>query len=124
MTHSALKLDFGSVTFLDNIQIAEMNEGILFDVPHNKELLELASERFGKQPYGYISNRVNSYSVNPMIHLDSASISNLMAIAVVSKNPVVKQNSIIEKQFFRNSSSFEVFETLEEAINWIKHQLV
>jgi uncharacterized protein YwgA len=67
---------------------------------------------------------VNSYSVNPMIHLESADVSNLIAIAIVSDNEVVKQNSIIEKQFFRNSSSFEVFKSLEEAINWMKHQLL
>ncbi len=124
MITSALELQFGSVTFLDNIQIAELNEGILFDVPHNQEILDLARKQFKSQPYGYISNRVNSYSVNPMIHLESANVSNLMAIAVVSKNPVVKQNCIIEKQFFRHSSSFEVFETLDEAVNWMKHQLI
>ena len=123
MTNSALKLDFGTVTFLDNIQIAELNEGILFDIPHNRELLSLARERFDNKPYGYISNRVNSYSVNPMIHLESANVSNLVAIAIVSENEVVKQNSIIEKQFFRNSSSFEVFKSLEEAVNWMKYQL-
>lgn len=123
MTNSALKLDFGTVTFLDNIQIAELNEGILFDIPHNRELLSLARERFDNKPYGYISNRVNSYSVNPMIHLESANVPNLVAIAIVSDNEVVKQNSIIEKQFFRNSSSFEVFKSLEEAVNWMKYQL-
>jgi uncharacterized protein YwgA len=124
MTNSALKFDFGTVTFHDNIQIAELNEGILFDIPHNRELLSLASEHFENKAYGYISNRVNSYSVNPMIHLESADVSNLIAIAIVSDNEVVKQNSIIEKQFFRNSSSFEVFKSLEEAINWMKHQLL
>tara|TARA_R100000935_G_C2834113_1_gene167004 strand:+ start:1408 stop:1782 length:375 start_codon:yes stop_codon:yes gene_type:complete len=124
MTTSALELQFGSVSFFNNIQIAELKEGILFDIPHNQEILELARKQFRNQPYGYISNRVNSYSVNPMIHLESANVSNLIAIAVVSKNPLVKQNCIIEKQFFRNSSSFEVFETLEEAINWMKHQLI
>jgi len=124
MVKSALELEFGSVTFVNNIQIAELNEGILFDIPHNQELLELARDRFNNQPYGYISNRVNSYSVNPMIHLESANVSSLVAIAIVSKNPVVKQNSIIEKQFFRNRSSFEFFENLEEAVNWMKHQLI
>ena len=124
MINTALKLEFGTVTFLDNIQIAELNEGILFDIPHNREILSLASERFEIKAYGYISNRINSYSVNPMIHLESADVSNLIAIAIVSDNEVVKQNSIIEKQFFRNSSSFEVFKSLEEAINWMKHQLL
>ncbi len=70
MIESALKLEFGTVTFFKNIQIAELNEGILFDIPKNQELLALARERFNNQPYGYISNRVNSYSVNPIIYMD------------------------------------------------------
>lgn len=123
MIKSGLRLEFGSITFLDNILIAELNEGILFDIPHNKELLELGREHFNGKPYGYISNRINSYSVNPMIHLDSAKSPNLVAIAIVSDKEVVKQNTIIEKQFFRNKSSFEVFDTIDEAIIWINSQL-
>lgn len=124
MTDSAIKLSFGSVTFLNNIQIAELNEGIIFDIPHNKELLELAQKRFSTLPYGYISNRTNSYSVNPLIHLESANVANLKSIAIVSKNPMVRENTIIEKQFFRNKSSFEVFETLEDAVKWTNLQLL
>ncbi len=123
MIESTFKLEFGKVSFLDNILIAELNEGILFDIPHNRELLKIGQETFNNQPYGYISNRTNSYSVNPMIHLESANVENLAAIAVVSTNTVVKQNTIIEKQFFRHSSFFEVFETLEEAVVWIEGQL-
>lgn len=123
MIESTLKLEFGKVSFLDKILIAELNEGILFDIPHNRELLRIGQETFNNQPYGYISNRTNSYSVNPMIHLESATVENLTAIAVVSTNHVVKQNTIIEKQFFRHSSSFEVFETLEEAVLWMEGQL-
>ncbi len=123
MIESTLKLEFGTVTFLENILIAELNEGIIFDIPHNRELLKLGKENFHNEAYGYISNRTNSYSVNPMIHLESANVENLVAIAVVSTNTVVKQNTIIEKQFFRHSSSFEVFDTLEKAVIWMESQL-
>ncbi len=123
MFKSALNLEFGKVTILDNILIAELNEGILLDISHNRELLKIGRETFNNEAYGYISNRTNSYSVNPMIHLESANVENLAAIAVVSTNTIVKQNTIIEKQFFRHSRSFEVFETLEEAIHWMENQL-
>tara|TARA_R100001369_G_scaffold20091_1_gene36794 strand:- start:296001 stop:296384 length:384 start_codon:yes stop_codon:yes gene_type:complete len=123
MFKSALNLEFGKVTILNNILIAELNEGILLDISHNRELLKIGRETFNNEAYGYISNRTNSYSVNPMIHLESANVENLAAIAVVSTNTIVKQNTIIEKQFFRHSRSFEVFETLEEAIHWMENQL-
>ncbi|MFO8148062.1 MAG: hypothetical protein ACQEWG_00890 [Bacteroidota bacterium] len=120
MIESAIAFDFGKVTIIDNILIAELNEGILFDVENNRKLLKLGNKIFKGMPYGYISNRVNSYAVNPMIYLESSSTINLKAIAVVSNNPVCQQNTLLEKQFYKEEDSFEVFDTLEAAINWIK----
>lgn len=120
MIESAIALDFGKITIIDNILIAELNEGILFDVDDNRELLKLGNKIFKGMPYGYISNRVNSYAVNPMIYLESSSTINLKAIAVVSSNLVCQQNTLLEKQFYKDEDSFEVFENLEAAISWIK----
>jgi hypothetical protein len=124
MTSTELKLDFGKIIFEQNILIAEMNEGILLDVEKNRTLLKIGRKFFKNASYGYISNRVNSYGVNPMIYLESASTPTLIAIAVVTTNPVCRQNAILECQFFRDNNSFEVFNTLEEAKNWIKHKLI
>ena len=123
MIESAIALDFGKITIIDNILIAELNEGILFDVENNRKLLNLGNKIFKGMPYGYISNRVNSYAVNPMIYLESSSTINLKAIAVVSSNPVCQQNTLLEKQFYKEEDSFEVFDTLEAAIHWIKFKI-
>lgn len=123
MIESAIELDFGKITIIDNILIAELNEGILFDVENNRKLLNLGNRIFKGMPYGYISNRVNSYAVNPMIYLESSSTINLKAIAVVSSNPVCQQNTLLEKQFYKEEDSFEVFDNLEAAINWIKFKI-
>lgn len=120
---SAIEVDFGKITIIQNILIAELNEGILFDVENNRKLLKLGNKIFKGMPYGYISNRVNSYAVNPMIYLESSSTINLKAIAVVSSNPVCQQNILLEKQFYKDKNSFEVFDTLEAAINWIKFKV-
>ena len=84
MTKPKLKLDFGKFTFIDNILIAELNEGILLDVEKNRKLLEIGRKMFKKGSYGYISNRVHSYAVNPMVYLESASTPTLKGIAVVT----------------------------------------
>lgn len=123
MIEQILKLDFGKVWFKDNILIAELDEGILLDVESNRKLLAIGKKNFGDDPYGYISYRVNSYAVNPMVYLDSASISNLKAIAVVSTNDMCRNNAILERQFYKDSNSFEVFATLDEAVSWIQSQL-
>lgn len=123
MTKTELKLDFGKLIFIDNILVAELNEGILLDVEKNRILLKIGRKVFKNGSYGYISNRVNSYAVNPMIYLDSSSTPTLKAIAVVSTNPICRQNTMLERQFYKNNNSFEVFKTLEEAINWIKFKI-
>lgn len=123
MIETAIELDFGKITIVDNVLIAELKEGILFDIEDNRKLLNLGHKIFKGMPYGYISNRVNSYAVNPMIYLDSSSTTNLKAIAVVSSNPMCQNNTILEKQFYKEENSFEVFDTLESAINWIKFKI-
>lgn len=123
MMHAVLELDFGKVWFKNNILIAELNEGILFDVENNRQLLEIGKQTFHDSPYGYISHRVNSYAVNPMVYLESANTANLKAIAVVTKSLVCKNNAVLEKQFYRESNSFEIFSTLDEALEWMSRQL-
>jgi len=123
MTKEVIDLDFGKVSFVDNILIAELNEGVLFDVESNRILLELGRKTFKDQFYGYISNRVNSYAVNPMVYLESAAAPTLKAIAVVTSDEVCKQNAFLEKQFYKENNSFGIFATLEEAIEWIKEKI-
>lgn len=123
MTEDIIKLDFGKVWFRETVLIAELNEGILLDVEQNRKLLEMGRKAFANEPYGYISYRKNSYAVNPMVYLESASTSNLKAIAVVTKDDTCRQNAGLEKQFFKDSNSFEVFENFEEAYNWVKFKV-
>ncbi len=123
MINPILELDFGKVWFKDNILIAELNEGILFDVENNRQLLEIGKSTFHGRPYGYISHRVNSYAVNPMVYLESASTANSKAIALVTNSVVCKNNAVLEKQFYRESNSFEIFSTLDEALDWMCAQL-
>lgn len=123
MTNSIINLDFGKVWFKGNILIAELNEGILFDVENNRKLLEIGKEVFSNKPYGYISHRIHSYAVNPMVYLESANTENLKAIAVVTTNETCKNNTLLERQFYKEANSFEVFDSLENAFNWIQHKI-
>lgn len=113
--------DFGKVKIQADIVVAEMKEGITFDINYNKELLQFCKNHFKDKTYGYISNRVHSYSVNPTVYLDTAKNSNIRAIAIVSSDIIHRKNAAIERQFFEYP--FEVFATLEEAIVWIHEVL-
>lgn len=123
MTRSSIQLDFGKVWFKENILIAELNEGILFDVENNRKLLEIGKETFYNKPYGYISHRIHSYAVNPLVYRESANTVNLKAIAVVTNNETCRNNTLLERQFYKDANPFEVFESLDEAFNWIQQKI-
>ena len=117
-------LDFGEVTIHENILIAKLNEGVLFDVESNQKLLDIGAKVFQNTNYGYISHRVNSYAVDPMVYRESAKVKNLKAIAVVSENEMTRLNAKkVEKKFYKDNNCFEVFKTLEEAVAWIKTRI-
>lgn len=114
------ELDCGIIRIHDRILINEMNEGALLDVETNRRILELGTEMFKNEYFGYISNRINSYAVNPMVYRESAEHSLLKAIAVVSKSRLARENARLEQQFYTNKNSFEIFYSLEEAIEWMQ----
>lgn len=119
-----MELEFGQVRIFQNILIAELNEGVLFNANNNSELLKIGHEVFKDRPYGYISLRKNSYAVDPLVYREAALAENLKAIAVVSENELIKLNAHnVERQFYKDSGSFEVFDSLEEAINWIQFRI-
>ena len=124
MPSKEINLDFGTVYIHENILIAKLNEGILFDLESNQKLLDIGSEIFQNNDYAYISHRVNSYAVDPMVYLKSANKENLKAIAVVSENEMTRRNAEeVEKKFYKDNNCFEAFQTLEEAIQWIKTRI-
>lgn len=124
MITEIMELEFGQVRIFQNILIAELNEGVLFNAENNSELLRIGTEVFENRPYGYISLRKNSYAVDPLVYREAALAENLKAIAVVSKNELIKLNAHnVERQFYKDSGSFEVFDNLDEAINWIQFRI-
>ncbi|SDS42462.1 hypothetical protein [Christiangramia echinicola] len=124
MQPKEISLEFGTVYIHENILIAKLNEGILFDLESNQKLLDIGSEVFQNENYAYISHRVNSYAVDPMVYIESASAKNLKAIAVVSENEMTRRNAEeVEKKFYKDNNCFEAFQTLEEAVRWIETRI-
>lgn len=112
-----LKFDFCDMHIYDNYLIVIMNEGITIRPAHNQVLLNVAETYFNSKRFVYISNRLNSYSVDPSAYFETSKIENLAGFAVVSKDYKVKSNAEIEKLFF--DKPFEVFSTVENAIEWV-----
>ena len=113
--------EFGNIQIIGNLVIAVMNEGILFDTSYNTQFLSFCKKKLGNKPFGYISFRKNSYSIDPTVYLQTAQNINLRAIAIVIEKDIHKYNITVEKQFFNHP--FEVFESLAQATNWIHNVL-
>jgi hypothetical protein len=111
--------DFGYCeTFIfDDFLINQIKEGSIIGPEHSEVLNNIIKKHFGDNPVIYISNRIMSYSVNPMTYLDTAKIKNLVAIVVVTQDRNFKKNAEYEKNFF--DKPFEVFSSLSQAIAWV-----
>ncbi len=114
-------LEFANLYVYDSYIIAEIFEGIDFNTELNTTLLDFCKQTFGDTPYGYISNRVHSYAVDPTVYSQSAAYPNLAAIAVVAHNEIGRINAEIEKLFFQKK--FEHFKSLDRARIWMKEAL-
>jgi len=124
MNYPTIELDFGSVSIHEDFIVAKMNEGILFDISKNETLLEMGTEVFQGKPYAYISHRVNSYAVDPMVYKQSAKFPNLKVIAVVSENEMTRTlASTVEREFYTDSNCFKVFTELKNATSWVQGKL-
>ena len=118
--NNKIELDFGVLWIYDQILVSELHEGVLLDVENNRKILALGREVFQGQAFGYISHRINSYAVDPMVYRESAEHEQLRAIAVVSDKEMARKSARLEKNFYTNKNSFQIFNSLEEAKIWIR----
>ncbi len=111
-----LTFDFCDMTIYDNYVVVVMKEGINLTPKYNDVLVEITNKYYANKPFVYITNRINSYSVDPKIYYETSKIENLKGFAVVSKNYQAKINAQIEQRFF--NKPFEIFSNLDDALEW------
>ncbi|RNL91409.1 hypothetical protein ED312_04340 [Sinomicrobium pectinilyticum] len=116
-----VKLDFGYLEFYENFVIAEINEGIHLVSEQNNILLSLCLKNFRNKPFGFISNRIYSYSIDPFIYLEAEKIENFVAIAIVVTTSAQRLSSRIEELFCKKP--FQYFYNLETAKSWIRDRV-
>ena len=116
-----LKFDFCEMHIFDNYLVVIMNEGITVTPNQNQVLLNIADTYFKDKNFVYITHRINSYAVDPAIYIETSKIKNLLGFAVVSKDYKAKTNAEVEKLFLKKP--FEIFNTLDLAVDWAKSLL-
>ena len=114
----SLKYPFCTIDIYSNYVISRINEGFHLTPDKNRVLEDIANDYFKDKPFVYITHRINSYSVDPSIYLQTSKVKNLAGMAVVAEAPLSKGNAEVEKLFLKKP--FEIFTDLNDAIEWVK----
>lgn len=111
-------LECGNFYYFKKFIISEIKEGIHFTWETAKECIDKAYEHYGQDiKVVYISNRVNSYSVNAQDWLKFyQERHHLEAIAIVAYNKMGLMNVVLEKIF--NQARLRKFSKLDDAVTW------
>ena len=119
---TSLKYDFCEIEIYDNYIVSIMFEGINLTPDKNDILLNIATKYFKNSNFGYITNRIHSYSVDPSIYIETSKIENLVSFAIVSSKQIHISNTEIEKLFYKKA--FKHFTTLKDAIKWTEKKCI
>jgi len=116
-------LKSGHLFFHDDFIISEINEGVIVGKEDFLEIMDLVNKHYGnKKPYGLISHRLNSYSVNLSELLPIVSeFGSLIANAVVVYSNISLNNFELEKRILKLKG--EVFFNMDQAIEWTKLEI-
>jgi len=104
------------VFIFDHYVINQIREGVIIATPNDKELNEIIQEHFSGRDLVYVSNRIKSYAVDPLIYKKVEDIPNLLAIAIVPKTEIMRKNAEYEREFYHKP--YGIFDSLRDAVLW------
>jgi len=115
-----LEMPFGIYYLCENFFIGELQEGIHFDWIKAEMLFKKLIHFYSNcSNVGFISNRINDYSVDPTNWTKvEKKYDFITAGAIVIYNSSTLMNASIEKKFTKKS--IKRCTSLKEAINWMK----
>ncbi len=115
---SILETDIASIYFYGNFVVFEANEGIILSYKTGFSILLKSLNILKAKPWVYISNRVNSYSLNANDIKYLNHIPSLKAVAVINYSEFSEMNAELEGRFF--SKPFKTFNNIYDAAIWAK----
>ena len=112
-------LSFGKFDIYEKFMVGTVHYGVHLDKKMIGELLLISDVHF-KGAFGYISNRIHSYSVDPFNYKEVDKLPNFKALAIVGNTNLSKDLFSIEKDFFNGPMAY--FEKMDDAILWMKEK--
>jgi len=108
-------LSFCTIDIYENTIVGTINDGVDVTLEKSSQIIEVAINHFKAEPFVYIANRKNSYSVDPIIYKYNSELKNLKGFAIVIDN--LYDNTVeIEKIF--SHKPIDTFDSLDDALDW------
>jgi len=104
------------VYVFDDFLIKQVKEGAFISDDETELFVEIIGKHFKNKNFAFISNRVVSYTVNPLVYNAAKSIPNLVAFAVISTDHKMRETSKFENKF--HNKPFKLFKNLSDTILW------
>tara|TARA_R110002050_G_scaffold243212_4_gene379726 strand:+ start:8982 stop:9395 length:414 start_codon:yes stop_codon:yes gene_type:complete len=116
--HKKLEYPFGNFYLCEKFFISELNEGIHFNWDKIQIVMNDLIKHYNHDAMlGYISNRINSYSINPQSWKQTLEEYNIIiASSIVAYTSFTFYNASLEKTF--SKKSIKRCLSLKEAIEW------
>ena len=115
-------LDVGKVQVYDNYMVAIFDEGATLTLERAYQIIGISEIHFRDRNFGYVSNRINSYAIDPTVYTYLRQLDNLKAFAIVSNKEVDMHNFHIEKLFYKNA--MKLFLDYQKAVNWVRKKVI
>lgn len=118
LEHEEVILPFGKFYFFEKFIVSEIHEGVHFDWKSVKIISDIILIHYGKQKkLVYLSNRVNSYSIEPQSWLKfdkKYSLVSTTGIIVYDRKGGI---SVVLERLF-SKEKIKRFRSLKDAIDW------
>ncbi|QHI35981.1 hypothetical protein IMCC3317_13320 [Kordia antarctica] len=108
--------EYGTLYMYTDLVVVEINEGEHVTIEMMITFFQFFLENY-KIPFGYVSYRKNSYSIDPQVYKMLPKNDLLKGIAVVSTQKFSCLTALVEKKFC--IGRYELFTTMDAAVNWL-----
>lgn len=112
-----IELEFARLELFDDYVITTIYEGTVVGLDHLQEFYKIFDRFYSHRPFGYISNRIYDYTVDPTCYMQEYQYPQLVGIAVWCHSAATYKNARFEKTFYRRP--FDGFYELEDCKNWV-----
>jgi len=119
--HKIIRLPFCSLEIRNRIVIATIDADVHLTSELSEEMVLAVFNAIGDKPTVYLTNRINSYSVDPTLYTNISKVENIIGFGVISQLENKPNQTSIEKLFYKKN--FQLFNNLEAAVVWANKTL-